>query len=344
MTERAFATFADVTTLRVGGPPGQQVTASTSEELVSAVMEADRRHEPLLLLGGGSNLVVADEGFAGTVIRIATRGIEIREETGSVILTVAAGEPWDDVVGRSVGSGWSGIEALSGIPGSTGATPLQNVGAYGQEVAEVIESVQVLDRTTGDVRDLSPEECGFRYRSSRFKIEADGWVVLAVSLRLRGADVGDVRYEQLARHMGVDVGAVAPITDIRRAVLALRSAKGMVLDGADHDTWSVGSFFTNPIVSPAQADALPPECPRYPATDGIKVSAAWLIEAAGVGRGFSLPGSRAAVSSKHTLALTNLGGASAAEVLALAAEIQGRVREAFGLDLEPEPRIVRSPR
>lgn len=343
MTERAFATLADVTTLRVGGPPGHQVTASTAEELVSAVKEADGRRESLLLVGGGSNLVVADEGFAGTVIRIATRGIEVREEVGSVILTVAAGEPWDDVVARCVASGWSGIEALSGIPGSTGATPVQNVGAYGQEVADVIESVHVLDRTTGDMRDLSPEECGFRYRSSRFKTQADRWVVLVVSLRLRRSDVGAVRYEQLARHMEVEVGATVPLADIRRHVLDLRSAKGMVLDDRDHDTWSVGSFFTNPIVSPARADDLPPECPRYPATDGVKVSAAWLIEAAGVGRGFSLPGSRAAVSSKHTLALVNLGGASAADVLALAAEIQGRVREAFGIDLEPEPRIVRSP-
>lgn len=344
MTERAFATLADVTTLRVGGPARDQVIATTIDVLASAVTACDRDGEPVLLLGGGSNVVVADEGFAGTVVRVATRGTEVRTDADSVVLTIAAGEPWDDLVRRSVEAGWSGIEALSGIPGSTGATPLQNVGAYGQEVADVIESVRALDRTTGAVRDLAPEECGFRYRSSRFKDEPDRWLVLTVTLRLRRAEVGEVRYEQLARHMGVGVGATAPIADIRREVLALRSAKGMVLDPADHDTWSVGSFFTNPVMTTVRADALPAECPRYASAEGTKASAAWLIEAAGVGRGFALPGSRAAVSSKHTLALTNRGGASTAEVLALAEEIQNRVRDAFGIDLEPEPRIVRSPR
>lgn len=344
MTERAFATLADVTTLRVGGPARDQVLATTTDALASAVTACDRDGEPVLLLGGGSNVVVADAGFAGTVVLVATRGTEVRVEADSVVLTVAAGEPWDALVRRSVEEGWSGIEALSGIPGSTGATPLQNVGAYGQEIADVIGSVRALDRATGAVRELTRDECGFRYRSSRFKDDPDRWLVLTVTLRLHRSQLGEVRYEQLARHMGVRVGATAPIADIRREVLALRSAKGMVLDPADHDTWSVGSFFTNPVMTPGEADVLPVDCPRYASAEGTKVSAAWLIEAAGVGRGFALPGSRAAVSSKHTLALTNRGGASAAEVLALAAEIQDRVREAFGIDLEPEPRIVRSPR
>jgi UDP-N-acetylmuramate dehydrogenase len=335
-------TLADLTTLRVGGPARDVVVAEDEATLVAAVRTADATGTPALLVGGGSNLVVADAGYPGTVVVVRTRGVSTEADScGGAWVTVAAGEPWDGVVARAVAEEWAGIEALSGIPGSTGATPVQNVGAYGQEVADVLARVRTFDRLAGVQRTFMAADCGFGYRTSRFKADPWRYVVLDVSLQLRLSPTsGPVRYAELAHALGVDVGARAPLDDVRSAVLALRRTKGMVLDDADHDTWSVGSFFTNPVLGSADAAALPIDAPRYPvADDRVKTSAAWLIEHSGVGRGHSL-GSPAAVSTKHSLALTNRGGASAADVVALAAEVRTRVRDRFGITLEPEPTLV----
>jgi UDP-N-acetylmuramate dehydrogenase len=333
-------TLSEHTTLRVGGPARDWVVARTEDELVDAVRRLDAGGEPVLLLGGGSNLVVSDAGFAGTVVQVATRGADAQEADDRVHLTLAAGEPWDDIVSRAVAHGWAGIEALSGIPGLVGATPVQNVGAYGQDVGQVITAVRALDRPTGAVRELSAADCAFGYRTSLFKREPDRWVVLSVTMALADGGRGTVGYAELAATLGVPVAGVADISAIRGAVLALRARKGMVLAEHDHDTWSAGSFFTNPVVTPDVAAGLPDDCPRYPAEAGVKVSAAWLIERAGVGRGYALPGSHAAISTKHTLALTNRGGATAAEIMELARAVQQQVQQAFGIALVPEPRLV----
>jgi len=335
-------TLADLTTLRVGGPAREVLVAESETELLTAVRDADATGAPALLVAGGSNLVVADDGVDASVVLVRTRGVSVEADTGGgAWLTVAAGEPWDDVVARAVAEEWTGIEALSGIPGSAGATPLQNVGAYGQEVADVIARVRTFDRAERVVRTFMAADCGFGYRTSRFKAHPGRYVVLDVTLALRMSPTSSpIRYTELARRLGVDVGARAPLIEVREAVLALRRAKGMVLDDADHDTWSVGSFFTNPVLGAAQARALPADAPRYPAPDGqVKTSAAWLIERSGVGRGHTL-GTPASVSTKHTLALTNRGGASAADVLALAADVRDRVRDTFGIELQPEPTLV----
>ncbi len=343
--------LADHTTLRLGGPAAHWVRASTEDDLVSAVAAADAAGEPVLVLGGGSNLVVADDGFPGTVVEVATRGVATDVDAapddpascGGVVVTVAAGECWDDLVAHAVEQEWAGVEALSGIPGSVGATPIQNVGAYGQEVSQTIASVRVWDRTLRGVRTFAAAECGFGYRTSRFKADPGRHVVLSVSFQLRQGSLGEpVAYAELARALGVEPGARAPLADVRRAVLALRGGKGMVLDPADHDTWSAGSFFTNPLLSVEQAAALPAAAPRWPAADArVKTSAAWLIEAAGFSRGFAVrEGAPAALSGKHTLALTNRGGATAADLLELAAAVRDGVASRFGVLLEPEPVLV----
>ncbi len=331
--------FADLTTLRVGGPAGRFVEAHTEQDLLAAVRDADASGTPALVVGGGSNLLVADAGFPGTVVAVRTRGVHAVPGPAGVDLQIAAGEPWDALVARAVDEGLAGIEALSGIPGLAGATPIQNVGAYGQALADVITQVRVFDRVTGGLRTFTTAECGFGYRSSRFKAEPYRYVVLAVTLRLRRCTSGGpIRYAELARALGVADGANAPLPEVRNAVLALRASKGMVLDPADHDTWSAGSFFTNPILETAQAERLPAQAPRFAQPDGrVKTSAAWLIEHAGFHRGYALPGSRAAVSGKHTLALTNRGGATADEVLALARHLREGVRAAYGVELVPEP-------
>lgn len=329
------------TTLRVGGPADGWHAADSDEDLVATVTAADREGRPVLLLGGGSNLLVSDQGFPGTVVAVETRGVDVIDSgADSVTVTVAAGENWDDVVSQVVAHGWSGIEALSGIPGRVGATPVQNVGAYGQEVAQVIRSVRVLDRRSGVVSDLQPSDCAFAYRSSAFKRHPNRWVVLSVTMHLRTDGHSRIAYAELADALGVEPGSSVDVRSTRGAVLALRSRKGMVLSESDHDTWSAGSFFTNPVVSEAQAAQLPEECPRYPAPVGVKVSAAWLIGEAGVERGYCLPGSHAAVSTKHTLALCNRGGATAAEVIELARDVRARVSSAFAITLEPEPVLV----
>ncbi len=328
----------ELTTLRLGGPPRRLVDARTDEEVLAAVREADAANEPLLVLAGGSNVVVADEGFAGTALRVLTTGVA---RDGDVI-HVAAGEPWDAFLARCVDHGRAGAECLSGIPGSIGATPIQNVGAYGQEVAETIVSVRALDRRRDVVDDLTPEECGFAYRSSAFKREPGRWVVLRVSYALPHAEAsGPVRYAELARALGVPVGQSAPLAAVRDAVLALRAGKGMVLDADDPDTRSAGSFFTNPIVEASAFAALGERgAPGWPEPDGrVKTSAAWLIEQAGFTRGRGRPDG-IAISTKHTLALTNRGDGTAEELLALAREIAAGVRAEFAIELAPEPVLV----
>lgn len=329
--------LSDHTTLRLGGPADEWVTVTTEADLADALAT----DLPVLVLGGGSNLVVADEGFRGRVVEIATRGItpdvEDGASCGGVMVTVAAGEPWDDFVAHAVERGWAGVEALSGIPGSVGATPIQNVGAYGQEVSQTIASVRVWDRTLRGVRTFANADCGFGYRTSRFKADPGRHVVLSVTFQLRpGSLGGPIAYAELARTLGVGLGERAPLADVRRAVLALRAGKGMVLDAGDHDTWSAGSFFTNPVVP---ADAVPEGAPAWPQPDGaVKTSAAWLIEHAGFTKGHG--NDRVALSSKHTLALTNRGGASATELLDLAREVRDGVEARFGIRLVNEPVLV----
>ena len=333
--------LADLTTLRLGGPAKAVLEATTEAELVDAVRVADEAADPMLLVAGGSNLVVADEGFAGTVIRVLTRGITVDSDACSgAMVTIAAGEPWDDVVARAVTEGWVGVEALSGIPGSTGATPIQNVGAYGQEVAQTIASVRVFDRFDRAIRTFAAADCGFTYRSSRFKVEPHRYVVLSVAFQLALGDLGaPIAYAELARTLGVEVGERAPAADVREAVLALRRGKGMVLDTGDHDTWSAGSFFTNPILAESAAAALPADAPRFVQPDGrVKTSAAWLIDHAGFGKGYG--SGRVTLSTKHALALTNRGGATADELLALAREVRDGVRQAFGITLVNEPVLI----
>ncbi|HET9656230.1 MAG TPA: UDP-N-acetylmuramate dehydrogenase [Kineosporiaceae bacterium] len=339
--------LADLTTLRVGGRAARYVVAGTTDAVIDAVSAADAAGRPVLLVGGGSNLLVGDDGFDGDVIRLATRGldVEVSDACSGVTVRVAAGEPWDAVVTEAVGRGWSGIEALSGVPGSTGATPVQNVGAYGQEVAETIARVRTWDREQGRVATLAAADCEFGYRNSRLKQErfrgGPRFVVLEVTFQLALADLSaPVRYTELARNLGVEPGGRAPLAEVRDAVLGLRRGKGMVLDDADHDTWSAGSFFTNPILDGAAAAVLPEDSPRWPTADGrVKASAAWLIEHAGFGRGYGLPGP-ASLSTKHTLALTNRGDARAEDLLALARTVRDGVREAYGVTLVPEPVLV----
>ncbi|TXL58015.1 UDP-N-acetylmuramate dehydrogenase [Aeromicrobium terrae] len=333
--------LAELTTLRLGGPARQVVEATTEADLIDAVRVVDEAGDPLLLVAGGSNLVVADAGFDGTVVRVLTRGVAVDADACSgAMVTVQAGEPWDPFVERAVREGWVGVEALSGIPGSVGATPIQNVGAYGQEVAQTIASVRVYDRFDRAVRTIAAADCGFTYRSSRFKAEPHRFVVLTVSFQLPLGDLGaPIAYAELARTLGVEVGERVPAADVREAVLSLRRGKGMVLDPDDHDTWSAGSFFTNPVLSAVDAEALPEGAPRFAQPDGtVKTSAAWLIERAGFTRGHGTD--RVALSSKHTLAVTNRGGATTDALLALAREVRDGVRDAFGVTLVPEPVLV----
>jgi UDP-N-acetylmuramate dehydrogenase len=336
------------TTLRLGGPARRFVTATDASSLVEAVRDADLSGEPMLLLGGGSNLVIGDDGFDGTVVRVASRGIAVDYDG---VLSVEAGEDWDEVVARTVADGYGGLECLSGIPGLVGATPVQNVGAYGVEISDLLRGVDLLDRRTGAVVSVARGGLGLGYRTSSLK-NTDTAVVLRVRLGLRADGLSmPVRYTELARMLGVEPGCRLPAAAVRDAVLELRRGKGMVLDPLDHDTWSAGSFFTNPVL----ADAVLPSVlrsiaqrvgngasvPQYPAGAGLtKLSAAWLIERAGFRRGHPGPGGRVALSHKHTLALTNRGAASTADLLTLAREVVGGVRAAFGVELHPEPVLV----
>lgn len=360
--------LSELTTLRVGGPAPHVTTVTTREHLIqfcsAHLLDTNDQpgdtsaNQPVLFIGGGSNLLISDDGFAGPVCLIRTDGIaQTPADNGRVRVTAEAGVTWDAFVTYTVEAGLSGLEALSGIPGSVGATPVQNVGAYGAEVAELIRSVTLFDRVAGDVRDYQPEDLQFGYRTSLLKTSAaelgqPRYVVLAVEFELEHSDESaPVRYGQLANALGVEIGQTAPLARTREAVLALRASKGMVLNPDDHDTWSAGSFFTNPIL-PAHPEPgeprVPEGAPTYPVrnpTTGevdesvVKTSAAWLIDHAGFDKGFSL-NERASLSTKHTLALTNRGDASAADIVELARHIRDGVREVYGISLHPEPNFV----
>lgn len=345
---RADVDLAPFTTLRLGGPARRFIEATGSDAAVAAIYAADAAAEPLLLLAGGSNLVIADTGFEGTVVRLATRGVDI---DGAGVLHAAAGEDWDAVVARTVDAGYGGLECLSGIPGSVGATPVQNVGAYGVELSDLLLDVQLYDRACGQVSRVAAAGLGLGYRTSMLK-GTDAAVVLAVRLALRADGLSaPIRYAELARVLDVEVGTRVPVAAAREAVLALRRGKGMVLDPADHDTWSVGSFFTNPLLDAGELahvlerirDRVGSDVavPQYPGGPGCtKLSAAWLIERAGFRRGRAGPGGRVALSGKHTLALTNRGAASTTDLLGLAREVRDGVRSCFDVMLHPEPVLV----
>ena len=329
------------TTLRLGGPAGTLTVVTETDQAVGTVRNAAAEGRPLLVLAGGSNVVIGDSGFPGEVLLLRTRGIEVVDERAeSVVLRVAAGELWDDFVEYAVSNGWSGVECLSGIPGSAGATPIQNVGAYGQEVAHTIVAVHAYDREHDTIRAMTPLECAFAYRSSVFK-HNDRFLVTQVDFRLAvSGESAPIRYAELARSLGVSAGDRVPLRQARDTVLKLRAGKGMVLDPDDKDTWSVGSFFTNPVVSGERWASLGLEhAPHWPGEDGtVKIPAAWLIEHAGFPKGFA--GDRVAISSKHTLALTNRGAGSTDGLLGLARTIRDGVRARFGIELHPEPVLV----
>ena len=341
------APLAPLTTFRLGGPAARLLTATTDAEVVAAVREADETSTPLLVIGGGSNLVIGDKGFEGTALRIATKGFALSGTT----LELAAGEVWTDAVARTVEAGLAGVECLAGIPGSAGATPIQNVGAYGQEVSSTISEVVAYDRRTRETVTIPNAECAFSYRHSRFKAEPDRYVVLRVRFELEDADgmSAPLRYAETARAMGVEQGDRVPAAAARETVLRLRAGKGMVLDPEDHDTWSAGSFFTNPVLGPEQYEAFLVRAkdrlgdgvtpPAFPAADGrTKTSAAWLIDKAGFTKGYGTGPAR--ISTKHTLALTNRGEATTEDLLALAREVVAGVHAAFGVTLVNEPVTV----
>lgn len=325
--------LAELTTLRLGGPACRVVAAHSCDDVVDAVRAADREGTPVLVVGGGSNLVVADEGWPGTVVLIRSQGIERRGDE----VTVQAGMVWDELVELSVREGWSGLAPMSGIPGLTGATPIQNVGAYGSEVADTLTRLQLLDRATGAIEEWPRERCGFAFRTSAFK-RTDRYVVLAVTFALPASPLAPpVRYLELARRLAVEPGDRVASREVRDMVLELRRSKGMVLDADDPDTWSVGSFFVNPFVEPGQ---VPDGCPHWTVDGRVKLSGAWLIEQAGFGKGYRGSARHVSVSTKHSLALTNRGGATTAELLTLAREIRDGVEARFGVRLLPEPRLA----
>ncbi|BCW37194.1 UDP-N-acetylenolpyruvoylglucosamine reductase [Arthrobacter sp. StoSoilA2] len=346
--------LSDLTTAAVGGPAGNYVEARTEAEIIDAVRSADAAGEKLLIIGGGSNLLISDEGYPGTVLKIASEGFTVDSEDscGGVSVVVQAGHNWDALVEYSVLHAWSGLEALSGIPGATGATPVQNVGAYGADVSQTIAAVRTWDRERNAVQTFTNSELKFGYRDSILKqttVEGSPrYVVLTVEFQLAlGRMSAPIRYGELARVLGVEAGKRAYSNDVRREVLRLRASKGMVLDAADRDTYSTGSFFTNPIIPAERAAGLPENAPKYPAgEDGlVKLSAAWLIDHAGFGKGFgldatSVSGGRASLSTKHTLAITNRGSASASDMVAIAREVRAGVVNRFGIELHPEPLLI----
>lgn len=333
--------LSSFSTLRVGGATDEIVVAQTEVELVAAVESAEAAGTPVLLIGGGSNLVIADDGFRGRTVVVRTRGYEVTADAcGGAIVTVQAGHDWDEFVADCVERRWSGLEALSGIPGTVGATPIQNVGAYGQEVGDWIYRVRTYDRAQKQFKTFSASDCEFSYRDSIFKRQPNRYIILEVTFQLRlGDHSAPVMYSELAKAVGVEVGKRSKNDLVRQEVLRLRNSKGMVLNEIDHDTWSVGSFFTNPVLE-VLPNTIPNDAPRWPQLDGAtKLSAAWLVEQAGFGKGFGL-NQRATLSNKHTLAITNRGDATAADILELANFIQAGVKQKFGIDLEIEPNFV----
>lgn len=359
--------LSELTTLGVGGRVAHYVPVKSHSVLVAKAKAAFSSDEPWMVLGGGSNLVVSDEGFAGTVLHIQTRGRSLKDQgDGSVLLAVQAGEDWDGLVFYCVNQGLAGLESLSGVPGSVGASVVQNIGAYGHEIKEVLESIEFLDAGSGEIRVLSAGDLRLGHRESALKSGELAGIVMSVTFRLRRDHLSlPVLYAELAQKLSVDQGARVPLPQLREAVLDLRRSKGMVVDPADPDSRSVGSFFLNPIVSERFSHQLPADAPRWflsdpadrvfplgdlpPTLSGpsepveepmVKLSAAWLIEHSGIPKGFSLPGSRVRVSGKHTLAITNPGGGSAAEVAELARYIRTQVANKYGVVLQPEPTLI----
>lgn len=327
------------TSLRVGGPAKKIVHVATEAEIIAAIEEAG--DSPVLIIGGGSNLLVSDSGFEGTVIHIANNQTESEMDACSgATLTIGAGENWDDFVATTISRGFAGLETLSGIPGTVGAAPIQNIGAYGHEVSEFITRVRTYDRQSRSVKTFTNAECEFEYRNSHFKRHPGRYIVLSVQFQLRSGEMTTpITYAELAKKLGIEVGEKASVIETRSAVMELRGAKGMLLNPEDQDSWSAGSFFTNPIVSKEVAAGLPVEAPQWPTTDGrVKTSAAWLIEHSGIDKGQSHGGAR--VSTKHVLALTNSGSATAEDLIELAREVRSAVQAKFGITLEPEVNLV----
>ena len=334
-----MADLRDYTSLRVGGPAKKFVEVGTESQIIAAIEAAG--DSPVLIIGGGTNILVADSGFQGTVIRITNNSLQAEVDACSgATLTIGAGENWDDFVQTSIDRGFAGLETLSGIPGTVGAAPIQNIGAYGHEVSEFITRVRTYDRVKKEVKTFTNLECEFTYRNSHFKSHPGKYVILDVQFNLRqGEMTSPITYSELATALGISVGEKASIVSTRRTVLELRAKKGMLLNPSDRDSWSAGSFFTNPIVSQEIAAKLPADAPRWPTTDGrVKTSAAWLIENSGVHKGDTHGGAR--VSTKHVLALTNAGNATATDIAELAKLSQQSVFEKFGITLEAEVNLV----
>jgi len=334
-----MADLSDFTSLHVGGPARNFVEVATEAEIIAALEAAG--DSPVLIIGGGTNMLISDAGFEGTVIRISNSQVnEEIDACSGATLTIGAGENWDEFVASTVERGFAGLETLSGIPGTVGAAPIQNIGAYGHEVGEFITRVRTYDRQAKELKTFTNSECNFTYRNSIFKSEPGRYVVLDVGFQIRLGELSDpITYLELAKKLGVEVGERVPVKKVRETVLALRSAKGMLLSPTDKDSWSAGSFFTNPIVSQAVADQLPQDAPRWPISDGqVKTSAAWLIQQSGIQKGQSHGGAK--VSTKHVLALTNSGNATAAEITELAKIASAAVKAKFGIELQPEVNLV----
>ena len=327
------------TSFRVGGPAKKVIQVSTESEIIAAIEEAGE--SPVLILGGGTNLLISDKGFDGTVIRISNNSVQSEVDACSgATLTIGAGEDWDTFVQTSIDRGYAGLETLSGIPGTVGAAPIQNIGAYGHEVSEYITRVRTYDRVEKTLKTFTNAECQFTYRNSYFKAHPGRYVILDVQFQIRIGEMSDpITYLELAKKLGVELGDKAPVKETRAAVLELRASKGMLLSQDDHDSWSAGSFFTNPIVSQQQADQLPNAAPKWPLIDGrVKISAAWLIENSGTHKGDEVGGAR--ISTKHVLALTNSGTATASDIAELAKRARNQVKEVFGITLEAEVNLV----
>jgi UDP-N-acetylmuramate dehydrogenase len=334
-----MASLRDYTSLRVGGEATRFVEVSTEEEIVSAIEATG--DSPILIIGGGTNILVADSGFAGTVIRLSNNKTESEIDACSgATLTIGAGSDWDRFVASTITRGFAGLETLSGIPGTVGAAPIQNIGAYGHEASEFITQVRTYDREQKAIKTFTNSECEFEYRNSIFKKNPGRYVVISVQFQLRiGQESTPITYLELAKKLGINQGEKAQVTDTREAVIELRRSKGMILDRNDRDSWSAGSFFTNPIVSAEVAASLPEGAPRWPTSDGlIKVSAAWLIENSGINKGDASGGAR--ISSKHVLALTNAGNATADDLCDLARKVQQSVLKRFAIALTPEVNLI----
>ena len=327
------------TSFRVGGPATKIVQVSNEAEIIAAIEDAG--DSPILIMGGGTNVLIADKGFDGTVIRISNNSVQSEVDACSgATLTIGAGEDWDTFVQTTIDRGFAGLETLSGIPGTVGAAPIQNIGAYGHEVAEFITRVRTYDRQEKTLKTFTNSQCEFSYRNSYFKAHPGRYVVLDVQFQIRIGEMSDpITYLELAKKLGIEPGDKAPVTATRAAVLDLRASKGMLLKNDDHDSWSAGSFFTNPIISQQAADQLPNAAPKWPLIDGrVKVSAAWLIENAGIHKGDEVGGAR--ISTKHVLALSNSGNATASDIAELAKRARNQVKEVFGITLEAEVNLV----